>query len=148
MSAPGTMYLGALAARPAIPRGARRAVMAAMAAGLLTVAGVSCLALQAQALNSSWSTIDAGGGVSVSGVYALSGTIAQPDAGVPLLVGPYRIDGGFWRGALSLSSRLIFADGFATGNTSAWSATGSLAPEWASAATEAAHRTNSAAEAP
>jgi hypothetical protein len=101
--------------------------MAAMAFGLVTVTSFSCPALRAQALNSTWRTIDAGGGVSAAGIYALSGTIGQPDAGVPLVVGTYRLDGGFWRAAVALSNRLIFADGFASGNTTAWSATAAVA---------------------
>jgi hypothetical protein len=47
-----------------------------------------------------WSTIDGGGVIfSTGGEYELSGTIGQPDAGVPM-VGPpesgYELTGGFW----------------------------------------------------
>ena len=42
-----------------------------------------------------WSTIDGGGGTSTGGVYAVSGTIGQPDAG-KLSGGTYALDGGFW----------------------------------------------------
>ncbi len=97
--------------------------------GLVTWAASQPLA--AQALNSSWRTVDTGGGVSAAGLFVLSGTVGQPDAGAPLLGGEFRVDGGFWPGAVALSSNLIFADGFANGNTAAWSATVPLgeAPE-------------------
>jgi hypothetical protein len=42
-----------------------------------------------------WFTIDGGGGTSTGGVYAVSGTIGQPDAGV-LSGGGYSLAGGFW----------------------------------------------------
>ena len=42
-----------------------------------------------------WYTIDGGGGTSTGGVYAVSGTIGQPDAG-RLEGGNYVIGGGFW----------------------------------------------------
>jgi hypothetical protein len=47
-----------------------------------------------------WFTIDGGGGTSTGGVYAVSGTIGQPDAGT-LAGGNFSIVGGFW-GLLSL----------------------------------------------
>lgn len=99
------------------------------AAAALFVAGAGSAALQAQSLNAAWHTFDAGGGVSAAGIYVVSGTIGQPDAGAPLLAGTYRLDGGFWPGARSLASHLIFSDGFATGNTSAWSASVPLRPD-------------------
>ena len=43
-----------------------------------------------------WSTIDGGGGTSTGGVYTVSGTIGQPDAGGPLTNGQYSVTGGFW----------------------------------------------------
>lgn len=42
-----------------------------------------------------WSTIDGGGGTSTGGVYAVSGTIGQPDAGA-MIGGNYTLQGGFW----------------------------------------------------
>jgi len=88
-------------------------------------------ALAAQALNASWHTVDVGGGDSAGGLYVVRGTAGQPDAGAPLLAGGLRVEGGFWPGAVALLSNVIFADGFASGNTSAWSATVPLggAPE-------------------
>jgi hypothetical protein len=42
-----------------------------------------------------WSSIDGGGGTSTGGVYSVSGTIGQPDAGT-LSGGNYTLAGGFW----------------------------------------------------
>ena len=42
-----------------------------------------------------WYTIDGGGGTSTGGVYAVSGTIGQPDAGT-MSGGQYTLSGGFW----------------------------------------------------
>ena len=41
-----------------------------------------------------WQTID-GGGTSTGGVYSVSGTIGQPDAGT-MSAGNYTLQGGFW----------------------------------------------------
>lgn len=43
-----------------------------------------------------WYTIDGGGGTSTGGVYSVSGTIGQPDAGGPMTGGAFAITGGFW----------------------------------------------------
>lgn len=88
----------------------------------LLVAATCAKSAGGQALNLQWRTIDAGGRASSSGVTAVNGTVAQPDAGAPLAAGVYTLVGGFWRGAREVRNRLIFADGFASGNTSAWSA--------------------------
>ena len=42
-----------------------------------------------------WFTIDGGGGTSTGGVYSVSGTIGQTDAGTQS-GGPYSLTGGFW----------------------------------------------------
>jgi hypothetical protein len=42
-----------------------------------------------------WQTIDGGGGTSTGGVYSVSGTIGQPDAGT-MSGGNYTLQGGFW----------------------------------------------------
>ena len=49
----------------------------------------------AQSYSVNWFTIDGGGGTSTGGVYAVSGTVGQPDAGT-MTGGSYAIDGGFW----------------------------------------------------
>ena len=43
-----------------------------------------------------WSTMDGGGGTSTGGVYNVSGTIGQPDAGPTMTNGQYAVTGGFW----------------------------------------------------
>jgi hypothetical protein len=43
-----------------------------------------------------WFTIDGGGGTSTGGIYSVSGTIGQPDAGVTMTGGNYSVAGGFW----------------------------------------------------
>ena len=40
-----------------------------------------CLRAWGQSYSIDWSTIDGGGGTSTGGVYTVSGTIGQPDAG-------------------------------------------------------------------
>jgi hypothetical protein len=42
-----------------------------------------------------WFTVDGGGGTTSDGVYEISGTIGQPDAG-SVITGDYVIEGGFW----------------------------------------------------
>jgi hypothetical protein len=42
-----------------------------------------------------WSTIDGGGGTSTGGVFTVSGTVGQPDAGA-MSGGLYTLQGGFW----------------------------------------------------
>jgi hypothetical protein len=86
------------------------------------IAAATCAAPAAgQALNCRWHTVDAGGRASGAGIYAVQGTIGQPDAGAPFGTPSLVVTGGFWRGARSLYTNLIFADGFASGDTSAWS---------------------------
>jgi hypothetical protein len=58
----------------------------------LLIAGV--FSLQAQ-YSIDWYSIDGGGGTSTGGVYSVSGTIGQPDAGT-LSGGNYTLQGGFW----------------------------------------------------
>ena len=56
-----------------------------------------CLGLLAQPYSITSSTIDGGGGTSTGGVYSVSGTIGQPDAGYHYEP-PYELLGGFWTG--------------------------------------------------
>ena len=49
----------------------------------------------AQTYNIDWFTIDGGGGTSTGGVYSVSGTIGQPDAG-KMIGRIYALDGGYW----------------------------------------------------
>ena len=48
-----------------------------------------------QSYSIDWYKIAGGGGVSTGGVYTLSGTIGQPDAGA-MSGGSYSVQGGFW----------------------------------------------------
>jgi len=57
----------------------------------------TALSLQLQAQYSvDWFTIDGGGGTSTGGVYSVSGTIGQPDAGALMSGGNFTLQGGFW----------------------------------------------------
>lgn len=42
-----------------------------------------------------WFTIDGGGGTSTGGLYSVTGTIGQPDAGT-MSGGQFTLEGGFW----------------------------------------------------
>lgn len=57
-----------------------------------------CLVLSAGAQNYSidWYKVAGGGGTSTGGVYAVSGTIGQPDASGAMSGGNYSVTGGFW----------------------------------------------------
>jgi hypothetical protein len=64
----------------------------------LLVLTAVCVGFHAQAQTNyavDWFTIDGGGGTSTGGVYAVSGTTGQPDAG-HMSGGPFTLDGGFW----------------------------------------------------
>jgi hypothetical protein len=43
-----------------------------------------------------WYKVSGGGGTSTGGVYSVSGTIGQHDAGGPMTGGNYSLTGGFW----------------------------------------------------
>jgi hypothetical protein len=57
---------------------------------------LSSVSASAQNYAIAWHTIDGGGGTSTGGVYSVSGTIGQPDAGGPMTNGQYSVTGGFW----------------------------------------------------
>jgi hypothetical protein len=63
------------------------------AAASLLAASTTILLAQPSAVD--WFTIDGGGGVSTGGVYTVSGSIGQPDAGT-MSGGNYTLAGGFW----------------------------------------------------
>ena len=50
----------------------------------------------AQQYSIDWYKIAGGGGTSTGGIYQVSGTIGQPDAGGPMTGGNYSLTGGFW----------------------------------------------------
>jgi hypothetical protein len=62
-------------------------------AGLLLCA--AALATHAQNFSLDWFSVDGGGGTSTGGVYTVSGSIGQPDAGA-MSGGNYTLQGGFW----------------------------------------------------
>ena len=53
------------------------------------------LSSYSQSYSIDWSKI-AGGGTSTGGVYSVSDTLGQPDAGGPMTNGQYSVTGGFW----------------------------------------------------
>jgi hypothetical protein len=54
-----------------------------------------CLSAQSQSYSIDWFKVSGGGGTSTGGMYAMSGTIGQPDAGT-MSGGNYTLSGGFW----------------------------------------------------
>ena len=78
---------------------------------------VTC-AVHAQNFAIDWFTIDGGGGTSTGGVYSISGTIGQPDAGPVLTGGNYSLVGGFnrWNDAV-LARRALTLNGPTAGDT-------------------------------
>ena len=52
--------------------------------------------LRAQTYSIDWYKVAGGGGTSTGGVYSVSGTIGQHDAGGPMAGGNYSLTGGFW----------------------------------------------------
>ena len=64
----------------------------------LLLTGTALVAADAADYQLSWWTVDSGGGSSQSadGLYTLSGTIGQPDAGFAA-GGEYTLHGGFWQ---------------------------------------------------
>jgi hypothetical protein len=76
--------------------GKKRSIRRLIAGGaLLLLLSLVVSSAQAQSYSIDWFTIDGGGGTSTGGVYSVSGTIGQPDAG-HMSGGNYTIDGGFW----------------------------------------------------
>jgi hypothetical protein len=63
--------------------------------GLCCALGLTTGAL-AQNYSIDWYTMDGGGGISTGGVYSVTGTIGQPDAGALMSGGNYTLQGGFW----------------------------------------------------
>jgi hypothetical protein len=53
-------------------------------------------AASAQNYSIDWSVIGGGGGTCTAGVYSVSGTIGQHDAGGPMTNGNFSLTGGFW----------------------------------------------------
>ena len=69
-----------------------------MKTATLLVLTAVCVGFHAQAQTNyavDWFTVDGGGGASTGGVYTVTGTIGQPDAGT-MSGGNYTLQGGFW----------------------------------------------------
>jgi len=63
----------------------------------ILISGLALLSVNGRAqFTIDWFTIDGGGGTSTGGVYSVSGSIGQPDAGVPMTNGQFAVTGGFW----------------------------------------------------
>ncbi|MBM4152452.1 MAG: hypothetical protein FJ220_02885 [Kiritimatiellaceae bacterium] len=62
-----------------------------------TLLGAVLLAsgLAAQQYSIQWETVDGGGSTATGGVFKVTGTIGQPDAGT-MAGGPFTLAGGFW----------------------------------------------------
>lgn len=58
--------------------------------------------VHAQSYSIDWFTLDGGGGTSTGGVYSVSGTIGQLDAGT-LSGGTFTLEGGFWLGVTQVN---------------------------------------------
>ena len=54
-----------------------------------------CLCASAQDYTNKWFTVNGGGQTSTNGMYTITGTVGQPDAGV-MRRGEYTVNGGFW----------------------------------------------------
>jgi len=78
-------------------RSARMMKILELRIALLLLAVLFALPASAQ-FSIDWFTFDGGGGTSTGGVYTVSGTIGQPDAGA-MSGGSYSLAGGFWGGA-------------------------------------------------
>jgi hypothetical protein len=50
----------------------------------------------AQTYSIDWYKVAGGGGTSTGGVYSVSGTVGQAEAGGPMAGGKYSVTGGFW----------------------------------------------------
>ena len=61
---------------------------------ILALAGFSIGARAQYSID--WYKVSGGGGTSTGGVYTVSGTIGQHDAGGPMAGGNYSLTGGFW----------------------------------------------------
>jgi len=70
--------------------------MNARSFSICLLTAMCCLRATAQSYSIDWYTIDGGGGTSTGGVYSVSGTIGQPDAGGPMTGGNFTLSGGFW----------------------------------------------------
>jgi hypothetical protein len=85
-------------ARPpsVISRTGRTDVLLAMKNIFLLTALLLPVLSRAQTYSIDWYKVAGGGGTGTGGIYQVSGTIGQPDAGGPMSGGNYSLTGGFW----------------------------------------------------
>jgi hypothetical protein len=57
---------------------------------------IPAVVAHAQQYSIDWYKVSGGGGASMGGVYSVSGTVGQHDAGGPMTGGNYSLTGGFW----------------------------------------------------
>jgi hypothetical protein len=74
----------------------RHARMATLTLGFLILHSSFGLRVLGQQYTVDWYKVSGGGGTSTGGVYSVSGTIGQHDAGGPMTGGNYSLTGGFW----------------------------------------------------
>ena len=65
-------------------------------AAALLLTTLPLISASAQSYTIDWYKIAGGGGTSTGGIYSVSGTIGQHDAGGPMTGGNYSLTGGFW----------------------------------------------------
>ena len=71
-----------------------RSVRLLLQCGALALAAFPMLAWAQYSID--WHKVSGGGGTSAGGVYSVSGTIGQHDAGGPMTGGNFSLTGGFW----------------------------------------------------
>ena len=67
-----------------------------LALGIFALASLFARPAFADSYSIDWFTIDSGGGTSTGGVYQVSGTVGQAEAGPALSGGNFSVTGGFW----------------------------------------------------
>ena len=71
-------------------------ILVAAMAVQMALTSYTALAQSGGGFDLSWSKVAGGGGTSTGGVYAVSGTVGQHDAGGPMTNGVYSVTGGYW----------------------------------------------------
>jgi hypothetical protein len=73
---------------------ALRLILSAMA--VIFLGALTVCTTRAQSYSIGWFAIEGGGGTSTGGVFSVTGTIGQPDAGAAMSGGAFSVVGGFW----------------------------------------------------
>ena len=63
---------------------------------LIVIAGLWATGIPAQPYSIDWHSINGGSGAGTGGVYSVTGSIGQHDAGSTMSGGSYTVTGGFW----------------------------------------------------